>query len=423
MEKMLKKLQGRLSLHMPGHKGHLNRFDTTELPVTDDLYAPSNGILAAEMAMAKACRAAASVFLVGGSTAGVQSMMLAYLSPGDTVILPRNAHLSAISACTLGDYNAVFVQEEKEAAFLAVMAENPHAKAVFVTRPNYYGGMMPLEKIAKTAHEMGMKLIVDEAHGAHLNWIAVLKTAMDCGADACVQSFHKTLPALNSAAVMHFKRKEDADIARMRSRLIQTSSPSFPVLLSIDKARALMDESGAERLNELVRKIDAFCLKAAKLGYEDLRREDKTRLVLRAPQGGKALAAQLAEKGIDVEMADDESIVCILTVADDAAVFERLYEALAEIEIRPIEKICLSALPLPKRRCSIREALFAPFEAVPLKQAAGRVAAVSFGLYPPGTPLATPGEIITEEMLALCIGSNTFGLENDAVKCTLEGNK
>lgn len=417
MKEMLKKLKGRLSLHMPGHKGQLNVSDTTELPLTDDLYAPFSGILRAEAAMAKSCRAAAGVFLVGGSTAGVQSMLLTYLRPGDTVILPRSAHVSAINACALGDFNAVFVRDGN---YLNVMAENPRAKAILVTRPDYYGDMASLERIAAVAQDMDMKLLVDEAHGAHLNWMPNVKTAMDCGADACVQSFHKTLPALNSAAVMLFKRKEDAAIARMRSRLTQTSSPSFPVLLSMDEARAFMDACGEERLKELIRWIDGFCLKAGKLGYKDLRREDRTRLVLKAPQGGQRLAAELMQKGIDVEMADDGCIVCILTVADDAGVLDSLYEALAAIEIQPIKPLPPKQLPLPMRKCAIREACFAPFEAIPLQKAVGRVAAVSFGLYPPGIPLAVPGEIITEEMLALLGDSNTFGVENGAVKCMVE---
>ena len=417
MEKMLKGLEGRLSLHMPGHKGQLNPFDTTELPMTDDLYAPDKGILQAEIAMAKSCRAAASVFLVGGGTAGVQSLLLSYLKPNDAVILPRNAHISAINACALGNFNAIFVREED---CLAAMEANPSAKAVFITRPDYYGGMMPLEKIAETAREMGMKLLVDEAHGAHLNWMPNIKTAMDCGADACVQSFHKTLPALNSAAVMHFKSKEDAATARMRSRLIQTSSPSFPVLLSMDQAREHMDICGEERLGELLYCIDAFCLKAEKLGYEDMRREDRTRLVLKAPQGGRTLREQLIKKGIDVEMADDACIVCILTVADDARALERLYRALTEIEINPSQPRQPKPLPLPERRISITQACFAPFEAILLKEAAGRIAVMSFGLYPPGIPLAVPGEIITEEMLALCTDSDTFGVINGRVSCVVE---
>lgn len=426
---MLKVLNGRLSLHMPGHRGQLDGFDTTELPVTDDLYEPFNGILKAEKAMAISARAGASVFLVGGSTAGVQSMMLTYLKPGDTIILPRNAHNSAISACGLGGFNAIFVplsMDEagytyiKKEAYLAAIEENPGAKAILVTRPDYYGGMVELEHIARAAHKIGMKLIVDEAHGAHLNWMPGMQTAGDAGADAWVQSFHKTLLALNSAAVMHFRNAEDGAMARGRSRLIQTSSPSFPVLASIDKARGYMDEQGEQRLVELVKAIDAFCLKAAKLGYQDVRREDPTRLVLAAPQGGQTLARQLEAQGIDVEMADERRIVGIMTVADDPMVFHRLYEALKQIPIEP-KAFALRQLPKPPvRKCSIREAIFAKREAVPLEKAAGRVAATTFGLYPPGIPLVSPGEMVTKDIWVSCASGNTFGVENGAIQCIVE---
>lgn len=435
MYDMLSRLQGRLALHTPGHRGQLPfgeaaPFDTTELPVTDDLYAPQGGIAEAEKLMALSAGAAASVFLCGGSTAGLQSLMLTYLSPFDQVILPRNAHHSAIGACVLGGFDAVFaplsLDEDdyayvSEESFLTAIGAYPKAKAVLVTRPDYYGGMIGLERIAQAAHAAGMKLIVDEAHGAHLNWMPGRANAGAFGADAWVQSAHKTLPALNAASIMHFKHAADAQTARGHLRLLQTASPSFPVLKSIDDARAFMDNCGRQRLLALQALADAFCQKAAKLGYSDARREDPTRVVLLAPQGGEALAQALANGGVDVEMYDHRRVVCLFCVMDTQETFDTLYRALEKIPPAGAPPAPLPRTGLPEKSMSVRDAYFARAEWVPIKSAAGRVAARAFGLYPPGIPLAVPGEKVSKEIPTLLSGGmSCFGVLEEKILCVKE---
>ena len=189
---MLLAAKDRVRLHMPGHKGRLDPFDTTELPVTDDLYAPESGIRRAEEMAARAFGAAHTLMLTGGSTAGILAMLLAYVSPGEQVILPRNAHHSALSACVWGGLDAVFADELSQA-----VARHPQARAVFVTRPDYYGRCMDLAPLCAQAHAAGMRVLVDEAHGAHFAWWDQPQSAGRLGADAWVQSAHKTLPALN----------------------------------------------------------------------------------------------------------------------------------------------------------------------------------------------------------------------------------
>ena len=139
-------------------------------------------------------------------------MLLASIRPGETVLLPRNAHLACINACILGDIRPVFVPctvtpdgyaYVPEEAFLQAIREYPEAKAVMVTRPDYYGGAVPLERIAQAAHKAGMRLLVDEAHGAHFNWMTDIESAGACGANMWVQSAHKTLPVLTGGAWLH----------------------------------------------------------------------------------------------------------------------------------------------------------------------------------------------------------------------------
>ena len=190
---MLRAASQRQSCHMPGHKGkppyepeELYALDTTELPRTDDLYSPERGLLEAQRLYARAAGAAETLLLHNGSTVGIHIMMQLYAGEGDTVILPRNAHLSAVNGCVLGGVNAVWIPVRqradgychiREEDVLRTMEANPTAKAVLLTRPDFYGGCLPLERIVARAHALGMRVVVDEAHGAHLPWMKDVASA------------------------------------------------------------------------------------------------------------------------------------------------------------------------------------------------------------------------------------------------------
>lgn len=442
---MLTELCGRESLHMPGHKGRgpygavdPYALDATELPVTDDLYCPERGLKAAEALYAKAAGAAETLFLHNGSTAGIHVMIQLYAGEGDTILLPRNAHLSAQSGCVLGGVNAVWMPFTQtadgycyaaEETVLRAMDEHPGAKAVLLTRPDYFGGCMPLKRVTEKARRLGMRVIVDEAHGAHFPWLQGMDSAGAAGADAWVQSVHKTLPGLTGAAVLHLRDGADRPRAMRVLRREQTSSPSFLLMMSIDDARAMMEERGAAMLAGTARLADAVRAQLPALGYRDAHALwrgtgqlfDPTRLVIDAPQGGFALAQALADAGIDAEMADDRRVVLILTAMDDAAAFARLTEALRRLP--PVAR-GLPRLPdmtrLPPVRLTLRRGAMAESETVPLSRAAGRIAGTAAGLYPPGIPLVCPGEEITEEtaaMLSRAGNRQRFGTEEEGIVC------
>ncbi len=446
MKEMLDTLAPRVSLHMPGHKGKPlfgegNSFqaDTTELPVTDDLYAPSGAIAKAQSLMADAAGAGHSLMLTGGATAGIHAMMMYALRPGETVILPRNAHLSVINACILGDIHPVFVPcsitldgyaHVPAESFLQAIQESPQARAVLVTRLDYYGGMVPLERIARAAHDAGMRLLVDEAHGAHLPWMEGIKSAGACGADLWVQSAHKTLPALTGAAWLHLKQEEDENRARRMLRMVQTSSPGFSILKSLDDARAWMEDNGRQALFDLQQLLQEIRLQMQSWGYRDAHEIwrnlplsfDPTRLVIDAPQGGYALAQSLQKQGIDVEMADERRVVCIFTVMDGPETAERLLSALfssaCQPKLQPDNKP--TAFPLPRRLMPLRQAALSDLQTVSFKEAVGRTAGASAGLYPPGIPLVTPGEEITPEVVSLIASAppeSRFGLSAGQFLC------
>jgi len=444
---MLHAASGRCSCHMPGHKGcapfgmeDLYALDTTEIPLTDDLYAPENGIAQAQELYARAAGAGATVFLHNGSTAGIHAMVQLYAGEGDTIILPRNAHLSAANGCVLGGVKAEWIpitQREDgycyiaEADVLGALEAHPQAKALLLTRPDFYGCCLPLERIVEKAHSMGIRVVVDEAHGAHLPWLAGTASAGELGVDAWVQSVHKTLPGLTGSAALHLRDAADKPNVMRILRREQTSSPSFVLLMSIDDSRAYMEETGASRLAAVAVAADEVRRALPGLGYADAHaawadtglRFDPTRLVIAAPQGGFALAQSLRQRGVDVEMADVQRVVLILSCMDEVEDILRLKDILQDI---PPRVAALPALPdmrsLPGKALDLRPAVMAACEAVPLHQAAGRIAAASAGLYPPGIPLVCPGERISPEVIGLLQGAGTqerFGLEGDKLLCVV----
>ena len=442
---MLQAAAERRSFHMPGHKGgapfgavDLYRLDTTETPLSDDLYAPERGIAEAQRLYADAAGAARTLMLTNGSTSGIHVMVQLYCREGDTVLLPRNAHLSAVNGCVMGGVKArwlpVSMTEDgmcymKEADVIAAMDAHPEAKAVFLARPDYYGCCLPLERIVEAAHARGVRVVVDEAHGAHFPWSAEIASAGACGADAWVQSVHKTLPGLTGSAVLHLRDESDHPRALRLLRREQTSSPSFVQLMSIDDARAYMEECGGSRLRAVAAAADEVRAALPALGYRDAHamwrgtglRFDRTRLVIDAPQGGAALSEALQARGVDVEMHDHRRVVFILSAMDDPDEVRRLTDILEEI---PPEKVHIAPLPMlaaiPERVMEVRPAAMAECESVRLAECEGRIAAAPAGLYPPGVPLVCPGERITAEVASRLINvknQERFGVEGDTLLC------
>ena len=499
MRDMLAGAADRLSLHMPGAQGRgpfgpldPYRLETTELAATDDLYAPGGAIARAEALAARCAGAARTLMLTGGSTAGVQAMLLYAAGGGGAVILPRNAHLSALHLCAVAGLEAVFARPSFTASglcyttdesYLEALERRPDARALLAVRPDYYGALRWPARAAARARALGVPVLCDEAHGAHLNWDADVPTAGALGADLWVQSAHKTLPALNGAAWLHAGPGVDAARLRAMLRAVQTSSPSFVTLLALDDARAWMEAHGAQALARLKAAAARFHAQAASLGYADGQDEpgwdyDRTRVVLRAPEGGYAFSEALAARGVDVEMSDADRVVCILSPVDGPERLERLARTLREIaadrrrgpdgtdaargggsgtEAGTFCAACGTAAradgtgaeagmpgaacagdgaegtppdglrafaagggaawltpPAPAERVvPLREAFFAPSEAVPLECAAGRVSAVPAGPYPPGVALIAPGERVTEALvgyLAALDPRRAFGL-------------
>ena len=451
----LEKLNGRTSFHMPGHKGREDALmlhaymDATELNVTDDLYRATGAIDSAQQLMAHSAHAAHTIFLTNGSTCGVESMLGYATCPGERVILPRASHLSAVSACALYGIEPIWVDAwaddagapyTREEDVLKAIAENPDARAVLMTRPDYFGRMVRLNKIARAAHERGMLLLVDEAHGAHFNWMDgdscvyrpdgsngdACVSALSQGADICVQSAHKTLPALTGGAYLNMGEGIDKDRLLSRVALTQSSSPSFLIMASLDSARAYMDACGKAELTRVAGECERIYDMCSSLDIRPAREYfnadcDRTRLALdvtaRGITGFEAQQA-LTDCGVDIEMADEYRIVMICSPMDDECKFKLLRDALRKLPrgAKAFPKRTQMRVPRGKREMSIRQAALGQIERVPLENAKGRIAARALGAYPPGVAACVPGEEITPEISDWLIeaqraGAELFGLE------------
>ncbi len=450
---MLRLVSRRTSLHMPATGGHAPfrgfspyRWDTTELPVTDDLYNPTGALREAERLAARSVGAQATLLLTGGSTAGVHAMLLYACGRGGAVVLPRNAHVSALNLCATAGIEPVFAEPWFTAegrlyttpqSYARALDARPDAAAVFALHGDYYGLYGDLPAIAHVAHARGKLLLCDEAHGATLNWRADLRNAGARGADLFVQSAHKTLPALTSGAWLHAMPGIDADRLRAVLRLVQTSSPSFLTMLSLDEARAWMDLRGAAACEALAKRLAGFRREADALGYADGQRDapegcryDPLRLVLQAPEGGDRLGACLQDMGMDVEMTDERHIVCILPLAGNARPLRRLLGGLkAAARIREAGALpkepggpaaAYRPIGWPPRRMPLHTAAFAAREPVAPADAAGRISAACVGRYPPGVAWLTPGDEVTPEVVDLIQNTppgRLFGLEYGRLPC------
>lgn len=441
--------------HMPGHKGgrllpsFLLQMDMTEVPGLDNLQAPEGVIREAQELAARVFQSDACFFLVNGSTSGIHIMMMSAFHPGDKVIIPRNCHKSVWSGLILSGAEPVYIQPEYDSDRCLVthvskeevkrtVEENPHAAGIVLVNPDYYGLCPHLLEINRILKPYGMKMLVDEAHGSHFIFHSGLPpSAAQCNADMWVQSAHKTLPALTQSAYLHVRLDDDKiDIGRiaMVHRMMQSTSPSYLLMASLDWARAFMTENGKSELDRLLehlswtrRMLDSLGLDTME-GYQrpEINCIDPARLVLDVSDlglTGYEAGEMLRQAGVQVEMADLYRLVFICTVADQKQDFESLVSACRFLtqgngkRVKNKRKLTISR-EIPKQMLSPKEAFKRSKEYVKLKESKGRICGDLVGTYPPGIPRFCPGELIDgqgiEELLEnKAQGAQLFGLLED----------
>lgn len=419
---MLQGIQGRQSLHMPAHHGS-SLFgdislvlDTTEFALTDNLYQAKAAIAEAQALLSKSCGVHSAYFLHNGSTAGIQSMLLYARHKGNTIIVQRNSHVSVFHFAALLGLDLLYIPESYTADGVAYLdtevaidfvQAHQEAVAVLLTSPNYYGICVDIEPLAKLAHALDMLVLVDEAHGAHLNWSKQRKNAGYYGADIFVQSAHKTLACTTSCAWL-LNATQDADLLQKCLQSVQTTSPSFLNILMMDDARAYMDtyadiESILALLLEFEQALQSTPYNLSQKAWEQQGLLlDKTRLVIQAPQGGFVLQEALAKRGMDVEMADENQIICILSLIPKQCKVElsKLLKALQDIPGEENRMVRAKKFLLGEKVLPLHEAYFAAKEESALELAEGKICGDIIAPYPPGVPLLLWGERIKKSHIA-----------------------
>lgn len=446
---------------VPGHKhgvglselaGYVGKkvleIDVNSMECLDNICNPIGVIKEAEELAARAYGAEKAFFLVNGTTSGVQAMIMAACRPGEKIILPRNAHKSAIAGMILSGAVPIYIQPEINEelgiamgmtveSVLRTMEEHPDAKAVFVIHPTYYGAVSDLAAIVEAAHGYGMAVLADEAHGAHFNFHPDLPvSAMELGADASASSTHKTGGSLTQSSLL-LMRSGILDPSYMKTtlNLTQTTSASYLLMTSIDIARKQLATRGKDilgRLLEIVRDAKAqlneidglYAFGSELVGSPGVFDFDDTKLGVNVRELG--LSGYDAEKllrkeyNIQVELADMYNILAITAVGDTEESIGALVAAIKGLAKHhrngDVREITRGMLTNPEIVVSPRDAYYSSKKPVKLEESIGCVSGESIMAYPPGIPLVTPGEMITREIVE-------YAKLLKAEKCMLQGTQ
>ncbi len=490
---------GRASFHVPGHKnGQLYRqderarllqdvmsIDVTEVTGMDDLHHPEEMILEAQQLAADCFGAEESFFLVGGSTAGNLALILTVCSqPGDILLVQRNVHKSVLHGLMLAGARAVFMEPyidpisqlasaPVDSTIRSALAAYPEAKGVLITVPNYYGMGLDVAAIAEVCHQMGVPLLVDEAHGAHYGLHPQLPaSALASGADGVVQSTHKMLSAMTMGAMLHIQGERiDRELLRQRLAMLQSSSPSYPIMASLDLARRYVHvhreqafQEGMEAIrvfhegwagltrfgllepvnvNSTVSVPPGWAIETEVQGLEPLldsipgySTQDPFKVVIYDRHGvwsGYQLQEKLEQQGCIPEMSTERYVVLLFTLASVKEDAERLLQALEVLETEstlPLH-VNVGGKGIPKKdhevstwnnlrvlnysqpiQFHLQPPRKEQVESVSLELCSGRVAAEMVIPYPPGIPLLYPGETIQAETV-----ERLMKLQNAGAKC------
>lgn len=432
-----------IPFHVPGHKHGkgmdefttyvgetIMKMDVNGMNDLDNANNPVSVIKEAEELLADAFKAEHAYFLTNGTSQGVEAMIMSACDPGEKIIIPRNAHKSAINGIILSGAIPVYVppviNEDLGIAMAveadvirAALVEHSYVKSVFVVNPTYYGAVSDLKSIVRAAHRRGASVLVDEAHGAHMAFNDDFPlTAMEVGADMSASSTHKTVGSLTQSSILLLRgNKITPERVKQTLGLIQSTSCSYLLMSSIDVARKQLALHGEDLLEEtlylaryardtinLIPGLYAFGREwVGKPGCNEF---DETKLGIHVRRLG--LTGYEMEKilrydyKIQVEMADLYNIMAIITLGDNKQDIDHLIEALEDIAKKQgIQEIKnATQIPhVPELIVSPRDAFYSHKKVVALENSVGEIAAEMIMAYPPGIPVVCPGERITQEII------------------------
>ncbi len=420
--------------HMPGHKRNLNMLgmespymlDITEIDGFDDLHHADGIIKEAQERAARVYRADETHFLINGSSVGILSAIAGVTKRGDTVLVARNCHKSVYHAIEMYGLNPVYLMpgfdssvqlntEVSAGDVRTALEANPKICAVILVSPTYDGVVSDVEAIAEAVHEKGIPLIVDEAHGAHFGFHPYFPESSNVkGADIVIHSLHKTLPSLTQTALLHMNgnivRREKV---RRYLHMLQSSSPSYILMASMDACMELMENHGRELFDSYTGYLEntrAELERLKKLRLVRTARYDRSKLMIsiqNADITSRELYYLLLEKyHLQMEMAAGVYVLAMTSVGDTREGMARLAVALTEIDAglgerkeREKKSERVSCLPRPDVVYNSSECSDKATKSLPWRDSVGQTAAEYAYLYPPGIPLIVPGEKVSQEAI------------------------
>lgn len=430
-----------ISFHMPGHKYgrfmhrskklYVDGYDITEISGADNIKNPKGIIKDSSKRISDIYGSEYAFFLTNGTTSGIHAILRYASLMGKKLLLSRDCHISAVNGAILFGVEIVFIPTENSngiplpvttASVRKTVADNPDACGLLVTSPNYYGKIAQLSEISEIVHNKNMFLAVDEAHGAHFQFAGLAGlSGINNGADIVCHSLHKTLPVYNQGAILHIcSKRVSFNAIKDAISMLGTTSPSYPLLASMERAVGYLNENGFRLYENLSKNIDFF-KKLISDSIYIMRTDDFTRIVIKNGVNGFTSAEKLHEKyNIDVEAADFESIICIATPFNRKSDFKKLAKGLSAIAEQE-ENLAVPEVPgIPETKKELSEAYAIKHESVPLDMAVGRICGTIIVSYPPGTPLLCPGEIIEGYAVkyikkVISTGGTVLGIEDNKI--------
>ena len=436
-----------LPFHVPGHKrgkGVDKEFynfmgeapfsiDVTIFKMVDGLHHPKSCIKEAQELVADAYGVKHSFFAVNGTSGAIQAMIMSVVKAGEKILVPRNVHKSVSAGIILSGSEPVYMNPEidenlgialgvKPQTVENMLKQDPDIAAVLIINPTYYGVATDIKKIADIVHSYDIPLIVDEAHGPHLHFHDELPiSAVDAGADICTQSTHKILGAMTQMSVIHVNSdRVNVEKVKQILSLLHTTSPSYPLMASLDCARRQIATQGQELLTRTIELAKYFrreanripgiyCFGEELVGKDGFFAFDPTKITISAKElglkGGELESLLVDDYNIQMELSDYYNTLGLITIGDTEESVNKLLDALRDISKRffgkgkTLEKNIIKLPETPELVLMPREAFYSEKNKVPFKESVGKISGEMIMAYPPGIPIIIAGERISQDII------------------------